>query len=276
MEIRILGPLEVTDGTSVIELGGFRQRALLARLAVAANRVVAVDSLIDGLWGSQPPPGARQALQAQASRLRKVLGDPDRLVARAPGYILRLSPDELDAARFEALLAQARAAATEGDRLTAARRWAEADGLWRGPALADFADAAFAQAEAARLGELRLGAIEARIDAELELGRHHQVVAELEGLVGGNPYRERLWAQLILALYRAGRQADALAAYQRLRQVLVHDLGIDPVPGWLAWRKLCCSRHPSLTGCRRRIQLMSETGRPGSFVPTFRRRVPAS
>lgn len=231
LEIRILGPLEVTDGTSVLELAGFRQRALLARLAVAANRVVAVDSLIDELWGSQPPPGARQALQAQASRLRKVLGDPDRLVARAPGYILRLSPDELDAARFEALLAQAHAAATEGDRLTATRRWAEADGLWRGPALADFADAAFAQAEAARLGELRLGAIEARIDAELELGRHHQVVGELEGLVGGHPYRERLWAQLILALYRAGRQADALAAYQRLRQVLVYELGIDPSPG---------------------------------------------
>ena len=230
MEIRILGPLEVTDGTRVLEVGGLRQRALLARLAVAANRVVAVDSLVDELWGPEPPAGARQALQAQVSRLRKVLGDADRLVARAPGYVLRLGPDELDTARFEALLAQARAAAAEGDRGTAARRWADAEGLWRGPALAEFADAAFAQAEAARLGELRLGATEARIEAELELGRHHQVVAELEGLVGNHPYRERLWAQLILAFYRAGRQADALAAYQRLRHVLGHELGIAPSP----------------------------------------------
>ncbi|MGH9278083.1 MAG: AfsR/SARP family transcriptional regulator, partial [Acidimicrobiales bacterium] len=187
MEIRILGPLEVSDGGCVLELGGVRQRVLLARLAVSANRVVPVDTLLDELWGSQPPAGARQALQAQASRLRKVLGDPERLVARAPGYVLRLGPDELDAARFEALLAQARAAVADGDRQTAARRFAEADGLWRGPVLAEFADSGFAQAEAARLGELRLGAIEARMDAELDLGRHDQVVAELGGWRGLTP-----------------------------------------------------------------------------------------
>ena len=246
LEIRILGPLEVTDGPRLLELGGLRQRALLARLAVAANRVVAVESLLDELWGPQAQAAARQALQAQASRLRRVLGDADRVVARAPGYVLRLDPGELDATRFESLLVQARAAADEGDLSTAALRWAEAEGLWRGPALAEFADAAFAQAEAARLGELRRGAIEARIDAELDLGRHDHVVAELEALVGANPYRERLWAQLMLALYRSGRQADALAAYQRLRHLLGQELGIAPSPELVRLEEAVLLQKPEL------------------------------
>lgn len=228
MEIRILGPLEVTDGTGPLELGGPHQRALLARLAVASNRAVAIDVLIDNLWGLQPPGGAKQALQAHVSRIRKALGDAGRLVARPPGYLLHLGADELDAARFETLLGRARAAVGEGDLDAATRLWAQAEECWRGPALAEFGDYPFAQAEAARLSELRLGAIEARVEVELELGHHGELVAELEALVGEHPYRERLWAHLMLALYRGGRQADTLAAYQRVRAVLGAELGLAP------------------------------------------------
>src|SRR5205085_1374345 len=185
---------------------GPRQRSLLARLVVAANHVVSVDVLLEDLWGPAVRPAAKQALQAQMSRLRRALGDSNRLAATGPGYVLRLSADELDAARFEALLTRARAAAGEGDLDAAVRLWTEANGCWRGPALAEF-DYSFAQAEAARLDELRLGAIEARVHAELNLGRHDELVAALESLVGQYPYRERLWAQLMLSLYRSGRQA---------------------------------------------------------------------
>ena len=247
MEIRILGPLEVTDGTRVLEPGGFRQRALLARLAVAANRVVAVDAVVEELWGPEAPPGAKQALQSQASRIRRALGDGSRLVARAPGYLLRLEPEELDAARFEALINRARAAAAAHDLEAATELWSRAEALWRGPALEEFGDYSFAQAEAARLAEIRLGAIEARVEAELALGRHDQLVAELEALVGSYPYRERLWAHLLVALYRSGRQADALSAYRRLRTILGEELGITPGPGLVRLEEAMLLQKPELT-----------------------------
>ncbi|MDQ4090284.1 MAG: tetratricopeptide repeat protein [Actinomycetota bacterium] len=230
LQIRILGPLEVTDGTRRLDVGGPRQRALLARLAVSANRVVAVDTLLEELWGSDVSAGEKPALQAQASRIRRALGDTSRLVARASGYVLALEPDELDTAQFETLLSRARAAAADRDFDTATTLWSDAEALWRGPALEEFADYAFAQAEAARLDELRLTALEVRMDAALTLGRHREVVAELEALVGAHPYREQLWACLMLALYRCGRQADALGAFQRVRRLLGEGLGITPGP----------------------------------------------
>ena len=230
MDVRILGPLEVTHNARVLEPGGFRQRVLLARLAVVANRVVSIDALLDELWGSQPPGAAKQALQAQVSRLRRALGDPNRVVARGPGYLLQLGSDELDATRFEILLTRAGHAAAGADLEAATENWAEADKAWRGPPLVEFQDYGFARAEAARLEELRLGAIDARIEVELELGRHGKLVAELERLVGEYPYRERLWRHLMLALYRSGRQAEALGVFQRLRGVLGEELGIEPSP----------------------------------------------
>jgi predicted ATPase/DNA-binding SARP family transcriptional activator len=230
LQIRILGPMEVTDGTRRLDVGGPRQRVVLARLAVSANRVVTVDALLEELWGSDISAGAKPALQAQASRIRRALGDGGRLVARASGYLLALEPDELDATQFEALLTRGRAAAAARDFETATRLWTDAEALWRGPALEEFADYAFAQAEAARLDELRLTALEARIDVTLTLGRHREVVAELEALVGAHPYREQLWAGLMLALYRSGRQADALGAFQRVRRLLGEGLGITPGP----------------------------------------------
>ena len=230
MEFRILGPFEVCDGTRVLELGGARQRVLLARLAVAGGRVVALDALIDEVWGAETPAGAKDALQAQVSRARKALVEPARLVAQPPGYRLVLRPDELDAGRFEGLVNRARAAADTGDPAVAADAFAQAEALWRGPALAEFVDHPFAQAEAARLEELRLAATEERVATELALGRHGLLAAELETLVATHPYRERLWGAWMLALYRTGRQADALAAYQRLRRTLGEDLGIEPSP----------------------------------------------
>lgn len=230
MEVRILGPFEVGDCAGPVELNGSRQRALLARLAIAANRVVAVAALVDDLWGPQAGAGARQALQAQASRVRRALRDPSRLVTRPPGYVLHLEPEELDAAHFETLLKRARTAAAEGDPDCAVDQWAKADACWRGPALADLQDYAFAQSEAARLEELRLGGTEARVQEELALGRHGELIAELETLVAEHPFRERLWAHLILALYRSGRQAQALRTFQELRHLLIGELGIEPNP----------------------------------------------
>lgn len=230
MEIRILGALEVVDGDRMLDLGGVRQRALLARLAISANRVVSVDLLLDDVWGPELGPRSKQALQAQVSRIRRALGDHSRLVGRAQGYVLRLEPDELDAARFEAFVGTARAAFENGDVALAAALWADAERCWRGPVLIEFAEFPFAHSERARLEELRLAAIEARIQVELDLGRHDRLVAELDSLVAAHPYRERLWAELILALYRSGRQADALAAYQRVRRLLGDELGIPPGP----------------------------------------------
>ncbi|MEW6473927.1 MAG: BTAD domain-containing putative transcriptional regulator [Actinomycetota bacterium] len=232
MEFRILGPLEVVEGNQTVTLGGSRERALLALLLLSPNEVVSSDRLIDDIWGDRPSPGAIHTLRVTMSRLRKALGvtgGEGFLVTRAPGYLARVGPAELDTARFAALVARGRDEAARGDHERAATTFSEALGLWRGPALADLADGfLFARVAAGRLEETRLSALEERIDADLARGRHRDVLPELEALTRTHPLRERLWGQRMLALYRAGRQAEALRAYQELRTALRHDLGIEP------------------------------------------------
>jgi DNA-binding SARP family transcriptional activator len=224
-DFRILGPLEVTADGQPLALGGQKLRALIALLLLDAGRVVSTDRIVDSLWGEHPPRTATTSLQNFVSQLRKLLG-PEALETKPPGYRLRIAPAELDLNRFRALVDEARTAPTE-DRIAKLR---EALALWRGGALEDFAFEPFAQNEIARLEELRLGAIEDRIDAELELGADAELVSELETLLDRHPLRERLRAQLMLALYRSGRQAEALSVYQDVRRALVDELGIDPGP----------------------------------------------
>ena len=225
LDFRLLGPLEVWDGTGALRLGGHKQRALLAMLLLDAGHVVPDGRLIEGLWGDEPPRTASTSLHNFVSGLRKTLGD-GLLVRREPGYVLRVEPERLDVAEFTRRVAEAR-------RLGAPERAAalrEALELWRGEPLADFAYDAFAAGEIGRLREVRLSALEDRIEAELECGRERDLVPELESLVRVEPHRERLRGQLMLALYRSGRQAEALAAYLDARRMLVEELGIDPGP----------------------------------------------
>ena len=223
IEFRLLGPLEVTRDDRSLALGGVKQRSLLAILLLHANQVLSTDRLIDELWGASPPPTAAKSLQVMVSRLRKKLGD-SRLVTHPPGYVLRVEPAALDLARFEQLVGEARQAAPE----SAAPKLHRALSLWRGPALADLAYENFAQGEIARLEELRLAALDQRIDADLATGRHTELVGELEALVAGHPLHERLRCQLMLALYRSGRQAEALDAYRAARRELSEELGLEP------------------------------------------------
>jgi DNA-binding SARP family transcriptional activator len=222
MEFRILGPLEVYDGERVLPLGGAKQRSLLAMLVLNANKVVPVERLLDALWGEQQPASGAKTLHVYISQLRKALAD--RLVTQQPGYLLRVDPGELDETRFRVLREQAASA----DPGAAARLLREALSLWRGAPLADLAYEEFAQGEIARLEELYASTIERRIDADIGLGRHLELAAELESLVAAYPLRERLRAQLMLVLYRSGRQAEALEAYQGARRALVDELGIEP------------------------------------------------
>lgn len=238
MQFGILGPLEVRDEQGVLALGKGKQRALLALLLLHANEVVSADRLIDELWGERPPASAANALQVYVSTLRKLLeprraaGPAKVLITKAPGYLLRLEPDSLDALRFERLAGEGRAALGEERFAEAAASLREALSLWRGEALVDVAFERFAQNEILRLGELRLSTTEDRIEAELALGRERQLelVAELEALVSEHPLRERLRAQLMLALYRTGRQADALSLYRSTRRLFLDELGIEPSP----------------------------------------------
>jgi DNA-binding SARP family transcriptional activator len=223
LEFRVLGPLEVAAHDRVLDLGGRKQRSLLAVLLLHANDVVASERLIDLLWGEAPPATVAKSVQVYVSRLRKQLGD-GRLVTRTPGYQLHVDPTELDLARFERLVGEARGAAPE----VAAAKLRAALALWRGAPLADLAYEPFVQAEAVRLEELRLLALEQRIDAELATGRHAELVGELEAAVSANPLREGLRGQLMLALYRCGRQAEALEAYRDARATLTEELGIEP------------------------------------------------
>ena len=213
MEFRILGPLEVVEEGRPVELGGQKQRALIAVLLLHANQVVSQDRLVEALWESDPPETAHKALQVHVSGLRKLLGK-ERLETRPPGYLLRVADDELDLGRFQ--------------RLREEGRFTEALALWRGPPLGDFAYDGFAQPEIARLEDQRLACLEERIDQDLDAGCHGALTGELEALVAQHPLRERLRGQLMLALYRSGRQAEALEAYQDVRGVLVEELGIEP------------------------------------------------
>ena len=232
---RILGPLEVLDGDHVVALGGLRQRALLALLVLRANTVVATDRLIAELWGEAPPPTARQTVQVYISQLRRAVpadGTRDGAIeTRAPGYLLHVAPGQRDLDRFEELSASGRAALAAGDAAGAAGTLRDALALWRGPPLADFAYEEFAQPEIARLEESRLACLEERIEADLALGRQADLVGELEALVDEHPLRERLRAQLMLALYRCDRHAEALERYASGRRALAEELGIEPERG---------------------------------------------
>ena len=232
MEFRLLGPLEVLDDDGVpVPLGGPRPRALLARLLLAPNAAVSTDRLIDGIWGESPPASAQNALQVHVHTLRGAIG-ADRIVTRPPGYLVRVDPDERDVDRFE--------------RLVAAGELHDALALWRGPAIADVLHEPFAQAEAARLDEARLAALETRVELDLAEGRHATITSELESLVLAHPHRERLRAQQMLALYRSDRQADALAAYRDTRAAL-DELGLEPSPSLRALEQQILRHDPALT-----------------------------
>lgn len=227
----VLGPLEVTVGGQPLPLRGARTRAALAMLLAHPNQVVSADRLIEELWPGQPVHRATHSLQVRLSQLRQALrlaGEEDRLVTRPPGYLIRAAPEEVDATRFEQLAAEGAAALANEDPAAAAERLEMALSLWRGPAFADIDPAPFAQAEASRLEEERLAALESRIEARLACGGHRELIAELDTLTSAHPLRERFWFQRLLALYRGGRQADALRAYRELRDILAGQLGIEP------------------------------------------------
>ena len=229
MLVHLLGGLEVIDddGHPVV-VAGPKLRALLAILALQAGRVVPTDQIVDALWGEDPPAAVRNGLQGLASKLRRTLGSADLVAMRGGGYILELPADAVDVYRHEQRAAAARAALDQGDLHQAAALLAEADALWRGDPLADFAYDDFAAGAITRLSELRLTLIETRLDVELQLGRHQEAIAELEELVSTSPLHERLRALLMVALYRAGRQADALRVFQEGRHHLGEELGLEP------------------------------------------------
>lgn len=244
MEFRLLGPLEVWHDGRNLPVRGSKQRALLAVLLLNANQVVSSDRLLDELWGDEPPEARTAALRVRLSQLRKALdvGGTKPIVTRAPGYSIELRPDQLDLHRFEQLVEEAGSAEPE----LAAAKLREALGLWRGSALADFAYEPFAQAPIGRLEELRVLAVERRVEADLALGRDAELIAELESLVAEHPLREGLRAQLMIALYRSGRQAEALEAYQAARRTLVDELGIEPGPALQELERAILRQDPSL------------------------------
>ncbi len=248
MEFRILGSVEADDGGPSKDLGGLRERTLLARLLLSAGQVVSADRLADDLWAGDPPPHSMATLRVYISRLRRALGPESAalLLTQPPGYRMKLEPGQLDAQRFESLAAAARADLAEGRPQQAAAGLRQALGLWRGPALSDVADFSFAQADAIRLEEARITALEDRLEADLACGRHASLTSELDGLVASYPLRERLCRQRMLALYRCGRQADALQAYQDLRTRLGDELGIDPNPGLQRLQQAILCQEPEL------------------------------
>jgi YVTN family beta-propeller protein len=267
MQFRLLGPLEVEEDGRLLVLGSAKQRALLAILSLRANEVVSRDRLIDELWGERPPASALHSLDVYVSRLRKTLqanGGERLLVTRAGGYLLRLEPEQLDLTCFERLLEEGRRALAAGNYGRASERLSEALALWRGPALADLAYEPFAAAEVERLEEQRLAALEERLEAELALGRHASLIGELEALSGKHPLRERLHGQLMLALYRCGRQAEALEVYRETRRHLLDEVGIDPSPALQRLEQAILRQDPAL---ELPAQPSSDDGRPPPVEP---------
>jgi YVTN family beta-propeller protein len=276
MQFRLLGPLEVENEGRTLPLGGAKQRALLAILLLHSNEVVSRDRLIDELWGERPPASALHSLEVYVSRLRKTLhanGDEQWLLTRAGGYLLQLEREQLDVNCFEALVAEGRRALAAADYERAAQQLAEALALWRGPALSDLAYETFAASDIDRLEEERLAALEDRIEAELALGRHGAVAGELEALSGEHPLRERLHGQLMLALYRSGRQAEALAAYRETRRHLMDELAIDPSPDLQLLEQAILRQDPTLELSMR--PLASVDGLPPREPSTRKRRLPS-
>lgn len=247
MDVRVLGPLEVLVDGAELDLGPPRQRAVLARLLVNPGQATSIDRLIDDLWPGDVPESARHAVHVYLSNLRNALGpERERLVRQGSGYLLSIAPDELDLTRFTELLDDGRTAFNRGDPEIARSALAAALALWRGPVLADIADETFVYAEATRLEELRLVALELRIAADLELGSHDVLVEELLNLVEAHPFRENLWEQLMLALYRCGRQAEALAVFQEARTRLVEELGLEPGPSLRRLEEQILQQDPAL------------------------------
>jgi DNA-binding SARP family transcriptional activator/ABC-type branched-subunit amino acid transport system substrate-binding protein len=245
VEFRILGPVEVVEGDRRLVLGGPKQRAVLAILLLHRGKVVSTDRLIDELWDERPPVTAAKTIQVYVSNLRKALGN-GMLITQGRGYLLRTGPGQLDLDRFEALVDEARRALRDGKAQDGSDRFRQALTLWRGPALEDLASERFAQSARARLEEQRLAALEERIEADLALGEHAALVAELEALVREHPLRERLHLQLMLALYRSGRQAAALEHYQSARRALIDQLGIEPGPALRDLERSILAQDPAL------------------------------
>lgn len=228
LEFRILGPLEVAGLQEPVQLGGPKQRATLAILLLNANRVVSIDRLADELYAGRAPVTAATQVHRQISELRRALGPDARLQTRSPGYVLHVAAEQLDLRRFERLTEEAGQALARGEAETAFELQRDALALWRGPALADLDREPFTELATGRLEEIRLAALEQRLDAELALGRHRELVGELDELMAQHPLHEPFASRLMLALYRSGRQADALDVYRRTRQRLMEGLGIEP------------------------------------------------
>ena len=254
MQVLVLGPLEVRDDNGVVvPLSGARIRALTALLALEAGRVVSTDRLIDSLYGDEQPQRAGNALQLHVSRLRRAVKSPGAIVTRAPGYLLDLEGDDVDALQVERLVAEGRALLEAGAPAAASPLLHQALGLWRGEALADFSFDEFAAGERARLGELRLAVTEDAIEADLALGRHAECAEALQCLVEAHPLRERFWGQLMVALYRSERQADALRAFQQARTTLAEELGIEPGPELRRLESAILAQDPSLARADRGV-----------------------
>src|SRR5437763_648432 len=263
MECRILGPLEVVDEGEPVPLGRLKERLVLAVLLLHANEFVSRERLIDELWGESPPPTAKKAVNVYVSQLRKALtrNGRDPIATEDGGYRISVGAEELDVLHLRRLLASARECAAAGELEAAAEPLREALALWRGPALAGLLLESHGRDEVAQLDELRLTALMDRIDCDLALGRHEDALGELQVLVGEHPLRERLRAQLMLALYRAGRQAEALDAYQQAREVLVEELGIEPSPVLQRLQKGILIQDPAL-------ELRAGIAAPNGLAPT--------
>jgi DNA-binding SARP family transcriptional activator len=269
MEYRILGPLEALDGERRLPLGGARRRSVLALLLLHGNEALSRDVIIDHLWGDQPPTTAAKVLQNCVSALRKELpGGADTLRTMSGAYSLALGPDELDRDRFGRLVSEGRAALAEEQHGEAAALLRQALDLWRGAPLSDFAYERFAQEEITRLEELHIAAVEDRIDADLGLGHHEEVTPELEALVTRHPLRERLRLQLMLALYRDGRQAEALEAYRAARRAMLAELGLEPGRALQDLERAILEQDPALEGPAPRAAAPSHPSgvRPGRLA----------
>src|SRR5580765_8017719 len=253
VDFRLLGPLEVVVGDDPLPLGQPKQRTLLALLLLRANEVVSRETAIDALWAESPPERAANALQVYVHGLRKAVG-AERISLRGAGYSIAVDGDELDLHRFERLVAQGQGALARGDAAGAVERLAAALACWRGEPLADLPGDALTD-ERTRLAELRVAAVELHTDARLAAGRDEDLVPELEALVAVHPYRERLRGQLMLALYRADRQAEALDAFQSARRVLREELGLEPGPALREVERAILRQDPSLRPTGRRPEL---------------------
>jgi DNA-binding SARP family transcriptional activator/streptogramin lyase len=261
MEFRLLGPLEIADGNGTVTVGAGKRRSLLALLLLHPNEVISAERLIDELWGERPPATASKSLQVYVSQLRKELGR-DVLQTRGNGYVACVGPDDIDAQRFERMVGEGGRTLTAGDPGKASATLMKALAIWRGPPLADFAYEPFAQREIARLEEMRLVALETRTDADLELGRHAELVGDLEALVADEPLRERLRGQLMLALYRCGRQAEALQAYREGRALLSSELGLEPGPALRELEAKILAQSPELAAPAAPVRRPPRTAAP--------------